>query len=185
MNLPSTLRASSRSRTLGRAPSASSIALILSSHHPHLAPLYILTTPIPATSTYVLTADSNMRVVPRMRAPAHGRRDHRLLSSPLFFFVFFNPRISVTIQVYLNPSSPFPRLPATRVSLVAFPSRVPSPCGVCRRATQQLANTVIRYARPLGGSPSLLCFSQRRRLTFFSGRCAGSVSVRYTGRSVL
>ena len=35
-----------------------------------------------------------------MRAPAHGRRDHRLLSSPLFFFVFFNPRISVTIQVY-------------------------------------------------------------------------------------
>ena len=100
MNLPSTLRASSRSRTLGRAPSASSIALILSSHHPHLAPLYILTTPIPATSTYVLTADSNMRVVPRMRAPAHGRRDHRLLSSPLFFFVFFNPRISVTTQVY-------------------------------------------------------------------------------------
>ena len=27
--------------------------------HPHLAPLYILTTPIPATSTYVLTADLN------------------------------------------------------------------------------------------------------------------------------
>ena len=94
----------------------------------------------------------------------------------------------------LNPSSPFPGSASpshTRASPPLVPVAFPclpgstSPRGVCRRATQQLANTVIRYARPLGGSPSLLCFSQRRRLIFFSGRCAGSVSVRYTGRSVL
>ena len=123
-----------------------------SSHHPHLAPLYIiLTTPIPATSTYVLTADSNMRVVPRMRAPAHGRRDHRLLSSPLFFFVFFNPRISVTIQVYPNWNSLWDPSSDSKTSPIKPPHHITASgtlfccCIFTPRVNHRIAETVVSH----------------------------------------